>query len=68
MYIVDTFYVHKVYFTAIWNILWLFGTFYGHLCIFPVLVCCTKNNLATLTTTRLHKVGIPSAHILIRIA
>jgi hypothetical protein len=31
-----------VYFTAIWYILWLFGTF------FPVLVCCTKKHLATL--------------------
>jgi hypothetical protein len=28
---------------AIWNILWSFGIF------FPVLVCCTKENLATLT-------------------
>jgi hypothetical protein len=41
-------YVHLVYFTAIWfifvafwYILWLFGIF------FPVLVCCTKKNLAT---------------------
>jgi hypothetical protein len=43
-------YVHLVYFTAIgnithiaiWYILWSFGIF------FPVLVCCTKKNLATL--------------------
>jgi hypothetical protein len=36
------FYCHLVYFVAIWNSLWLFGMF------FPVLVCCTKKNLATL--------------------
>jgi hypothetical protein len=30
------------YFTAIWYICWLFGTF------FPVLVYCTKKNLANL--------------------
>jgi hypothetical protein len=43
-------YVHLVNFPAIWHILWQFdicvyprfGTF------FPVLVCCTKKNLATL--------------------
>jgi hypothetical protein len=33
---------HLVYLTAIWYILWLFGTF------FPVLVCCTKKYLVTL--------------------
>jgi hypothetical protein len=33
---------HLVYFTAIWSILRPFGLF------FPVLVCCTKKNLATL--------------------
>jgi hypothetical protein len=38
-----------MYFMAIWSILWPFGIFYGHLVyIFPVLVCCTKENLATL--------------------
>jgi hypothetical protein len=44
-----------VYFVAIWYILWPFGIFCGHLVyfvaiwyIFPVLVCCTKINLATL--------------------
>jgi hypothetical protein len=31
-----------MYFTAIWYILWLFGTFS------PVLVCCTKKDLANL--------------------
>jgi hypothetical protein len=36
------FYGLSVYFVAIWNILWLFGIY------FPVLVCCTKKNLATL--------------------
>jgi hypothetical protein len=40
-----SFYGHLVYFTAIWSILWLFGIF------FPVLVCCTKKNLATLPHT-----------------
>jgi hypothetical protein len=30
---------------AIWYILWSFGTY------FPVLVCCTQKNLATLTWT-----------------
>jgi hypothetical protein len=43
------FYVHLVNFTAIGNILWPFGVFCGHLVLFfPVLVCCTKKNLATL--------------------
>jgi hypothetical protein len=47
-----------VYFIAIWNILWTFGILYGHLVhfvfiwyIFPVLVSCTKKNLATLILT-----------------
>jgi hypothetical protein len=35
-----------VYFVAIWYIIWLFGIF------LPVLVCCTKKNLATLVETR----------------
>jgi hypothetical protein len=44
-----------VYFMAIWSILLQFGMFYGYLVNFmvysifpPVLVCCTKKNLATL--------------------
>jgi hypothetical protein len=38
---------HLVYFMAIWYILWPFGIFYGYLVyIFPILVCCTKKNLA----------------------
>jgi hypothetical protein len=44
-----------IYFMAIWNILQTFGIFYGHLVhfaviwyFFPVLVCCTEKNLATL--------------------
>jgi hypothetical protein len=51
----DIFYGHLVYLMAIWYILWPFGIFYGHLVyfmliwyIFPVLVSCTKENLATL--------------------
>jgi hypothetical protein len=43
------FYGKLVYFTAIWFILWRSGIFRGHLvCFFPVLVCCTEENLATL--------------------
>jgi hypothetical protein len=36
-----------------WYILWTFGIFCGNLiwCIFPVLVFCTKKNLATLVCT-----------------
>jgi hypothetical protein len=44
-----------VYFMVLWNILWSFGIFYGHLVmlwkfgVFPlVLVNCVKKNLATL--------------------
>jgi hypothetical protein len=44
------------YFMAIWNILMTLGIFYNHLVhfmfiwyIFPVLVSCTKKNLATLS-------------------
>jgi hypothetical protein len=36
------FYGNLVYFVAIWYIFWLFGLF------FPVMVSCTKKNLATL--------------------
>jgi hypothetical protein len=41
-------YGHLVYFTATWYTLWTFGTFYGYLVYLPVLVSCTKKNLATL--------------------
>jgi hypothetical protein len=48
------FYHHLNYFTDIWDILSPFELFYGHLgyfmtiwYIFPVLVSCTKKNLAT---------------------
>jgi hypothetical protein len=41
-----------VYFMSIWSILWAFDVWYGHgylvYTYFPVLVCCTKKNLATL--------------------
>jgi hypothetical protein len=40
--------VHLVYFTAICYILCPSGMFDGYLVFFPVLVCCTKKNLATL--------------------
>jgi hypothetical protein len=54
---------HRVYFTAIWYILLPFGIFYSHVvhfmailynyfliiwCIFSILVCSTKKNLAIL--------------------
>jgi hypothetical protein len=43
------FYNHLVYFTAIWYILLPFGKYCGYLVyIFPVLVCCTKKNMATM--------------------
>jgi hypothetical protein len=42
------FYSHFVNFTAFWYILWSFVAFQGYWHIFPVLVCCTKKNLATL--------------------
>jgi hypothetical protein len=47
---VGIFFGHLVYFTIIWNILWPFGTYILWLfgMFFPVLVCCTKENLATL--------------------
>jgi hypothetical protein len=49
---VGIFYVYLVYFTAIGNILSPFGIFFNHFVHFsPVLVCCTKENLATLITT-----------------
>jgi hypothetical protein len=43
---VGIFYGHLVYFTAIWHAFWTFGIFCGN--FFPVLVCCTKKNLATM--------------------
>jgi hypothetical protein len=48
VYVIATWsiYGHLVYFVALWYILWLFGTF------FPVLVSCTKKNLATLVVPR----------------
>jgi hypothetical protein len=42
MDVVGIFYGNLVYFMAIWYILWSFGIFS------PVLVCCTKEHLATL--------------------
>jgi hypothetical protein len=42
------FYGHLVYFTAIWYISGLFGIFQSYLVYFPILVNCTKKNLATL--------------------
>jgi hypothetical protein len=52
---VGIFYRHAVFFTAIRHILWSFGIFCGDLVyfvviwyLFPVLVYCSKKNLATL--------------------
>jgi hypothetical protein len=44
------FYGHWKYFMAIWYILWSFGIFP------PVLVSCTKKNLATLRGTAFYRV------------
>jgi hypothetical protein len=55
-------------FMAVWNILRTFGIFYEILVhfvliwyIFPVLVYCTKKNLATLTGAVTH--GVAPVHI-----
>jgi hypothetical protein len=46
------FYGHLLYLETIRFILWPFGIFYANLGMyFPVLVCCTKKNLATLYET-----------------
>jgi hypothetical protein len=49
---VDMLYDQLVYFTAVGSILWPFDIFMVVWYIFPVLVCCAKKNLATLTTDR----------------
>jgi hypothetical protein len=53
-----SFFGHLVYFVATWSIMWPFGLFCCHLVYFmfiwyicPVLVCCSKKNLATLTVS-----------------
>jgi amino acid permease len=53
------FYGHLKYFMAIRYILWSFGIF------LPVLVFCTKKNLATLRKTRFFKCpqGLARAHL-----
>jgi hypothetical protein len=44
-------YRHLVCFMDIWYVLWTFDMFCGNLVyLFPVLVCCTQKNLATLFT------------------
>jgi hypothetical protein len=49
---------HLEYLTAIGYTLWQFGTFCGHWVYFPpVLVCCTKKNLATLVSMKTN--GLP---------
>jgi hypothetical protein len=47
---VGLFYGNLVYLAAIWYMFWLFGICFGYLeyVFFPVLVYCTKKNLATL--------------------
>jgi hypothetical protein len=66
---VGLFYGHLDYCMAIWSISWSFGIFYGHFIyfvaiwyIFPVLVCWTKKNLATLYPTRFSSVRFGSLH------
>jgi hypothetical protein len=45
-------YVHFDNFPAIWHTLWPFGYIFPRFGTFlPVLVCCTKKNLATLPGT-----------------
>jgi hypothetical protein len=57
---------HLVYFTAIGNMLWPFGIFFWSIGIFsPVLVFCTKKNLATLFTTTTPE--LHSAFVFLRI-
>jgi hypothetical protein len=51
---VDTFYCHLVYLRPFGIFCCDLVNFMVILCIFPVLVCCTKKNLATLIQTRLH--------------
>jgi hypothetical protein len=46
----DIFYGHLEYFADIWVILLTFGTICARLVIFPVLVSCTMNDLATLVS------------------
>jgi hypothetical protein len=50
---VGIFYRHSVYFTGNWYSLCPFGIFCGHLVFFPVLVCCTKKNLAALALKKM---------------
>jgi hypothetical protein len=45
---VGIFYGHLVNFTDFCDILWTFGIVRGNFIFFPVLVFCTKKNLATL--------------------
>jgi hypothetical protein len=48
---VAIFYGHLEYFTAVWYILWPFGNVVAVGIFPPILVCCAKKNLATLTKT-----------------
>jgi hypothetical protein len=53
MRMVGKFYGHLVNFPAIWYILCSFGIFYPRFgTLLPILVCCTKKNLATLAESR----------------
>jgi hypothetical protein len=60
MKVVGLFYDHLVYFSASWNILWLFDVFLVIWYIFPILVCCTKKNLAILRITILSPFSGPT--------
>jgi hypothetical protein len=45
---IDSQWKMSVYFIAFWFVLWPFVIFSGYLVFFPVLLCRTKKNLATL--------------------
>jgi hypothetical protein len=51
---VGLFYSHLVNYTALWSIIPPFGIFYSYVfgIFVPVLVCCTKKNLATVQMSR----------------
>jgi hypothetical protein len=58
---------HSVYFTAISYNLWPFFIFCGHFGIFfPVLVCCTKKNLATLISCRKRGNAVVQDNLILR--
>jgi hypothetical protein len=55
---VDMLFGHLVYFTAIWYIVWPFDIWYEYLVFFPILVCWTMNNLATLKYVQFYSIRL----------